>query len=149
MTRTVLTRLGAALTLLLGATVVAAAPATAAPRQVALLVQYPGGSVRTWCVPFRSGLTGADVLAPARPTYGAGPYAGFVLKITGRGTVPPTADAYWAYWRSPTGRRADYAYSTGGATTTRPSRGGVEAWVWTTGGTTTFPHRTFTQICGA
>lgn len=126
-----------------------AATTTAAAAPVALLVQYPDRTIRTWCVPYRSGITGADVLAVANPTYGTGPYAGFVLKISGKGVVPPTSSRYWAYWRSTTGRPTDYAYSAQGVTSTRPPARSVEAWVWTTGTSTTFPKRGYGAICPA
>ena len=157
MTRTL--RVAVTAVTLLGATVTSAAAATsgtttstttaAAQRAVALQVQFPNGAVSTWCVPYRVGMTGADVLAKAKPTYGSGPYAGFVVQIGGKGTVPPTASRYWAYWRSTTGRAADYTYSSSGVTSTTPLVRSVETWVWTTGDTTTFPRRSFAQLCPA
>lgn len=131
---------------LLGATVT---PATAATlrRAVALQVQFPSGTVRTWCVPYVAGMSGAEVLARATPTYGSGPYAGFVLQINGSGKVPPTSSRYWAYWRSPAGTASGYAYSSAGVTATRPPLHSVETWVWTTGASTPVPRKSFAELC--
>ena len=93
-------------------------------------------------------MTGADVLAVATPTYGTGPYAGFVLKISNKGTVPPTTTNYWAYWRSPLGKASGYAYSSAGVTSTKPAARSVEAWVWNSGSTMTLPpKKTFASLC--
>jgi hypothetical protein len=114
---------------------------------VALQVQYPDSTTRTWCVPYRAGMTGADVLSVATPTYGKGPYAGFVLKITGQGTTPPTDTTYWAYWRSATGTAAAYAYATTGVGSAQPAAGSVEAWIWNTSATTTPRKASYTTLC--
>jgi hypothetical protein len=134
---------------LLGATITPAEAAITATSQraVALQVQYPNGSVRVWCVPYRTGMTGADVLARADPTYGTGPYAGFVLQIGGRGSVPPTTSRYWAYWRSATGKATDYTYSSAGVTSTHPPLRSVETWVWTTSASTPVPRTSFARLC--
>ena len=122
------------------------AAAAAAPKTVALQVQYPDATRTTWCVPYRAGMTGADVLAVANPTYGTGPYAGFVLKIGGQGTAP-TSSRYWAYWESPNGKKAAYAYSASGVTSTHPRAGSVEAWVWNTSSTTTPRKASYASLC--
>lgn len=134
---------------LFSATVAAAPVAVAAPgdpNQVALVVDYPDGSTRSFCVTYRSGMSGADVLTVAGPSYGTGPYAGFVLKIGGQGTVPPTTAKYWAYWRG-TGS-GSYTYSSAGVTSTKPAAGTVEAWHWNSSSSAESPSGgTYASLC--
>lgn len=139
-------RLAAALALVGVATIGAGSrPAQAAPTHVAVVVANVGSA----CVPWHSGMTGADVLgANFAVTYGqAPPYAGFVLKINGVGTVPPTLTEYWAYFHNSGG---GWVYSGSGAASYHPQPGTVEGWAWDPGQSPAPqpPATSYASICG-
>jgi len=125
------TRVVAALALTGAATIGAAsqpAQATTTPTHVAIVVAGVGSA----CVPWHSGMTGADVLsANFTVTYGQPPsYAGFVLMINGIGTAQPDTTHYWAYFHDTGG---GWVYSGSGAASFDPQPGSVEGWAYDNG----------------
>ena len=125
------THLVAALALTGAATIGAAsqpAQATTTPTHVAIVVAGVGSA----CVPWHSGMTGADVLsANFTVTYGQPPsYAGFVLMINGIGTDRPDNTHYWAYFHDTGG---GWVYSGSGAASFDPQPGTVEGWAYDNG----------------
>lgn len=123
-----------------------AAPAAsaAAPAHVAIVVAGVGSA----CVPWHSGMTGADVLDAAYTvTYGQQtPYIGFVLTINGIGTTRPSNNTYWAYYHD-TG--SGWSYSTSGAFGYHPAAGTVEGWAYDNGQNPapTPPAASYAAIC--
>jgi hypothetical protein len=113
----------------LGALGALSAPAQAqppTPTHVAVVVDGVG----TACVPWHSGMTGADVLTArfdvqwGQPTP-SGNYAGMVVQINGVPTDPNPHTAYWAYFRN---SGSGWQYSGSGALSTHPQPGTVEGW---------------------
>ncbi|MEP6697930.1 MAG: hypothetical protein ABJA34_13790 [Pseudonocardiales bacterium] len=141
------TRLVAALTLAGAANLgYPAEPAAAlAPTHVAIVV----ADIGTACVPWHSGMTGADVLnANFDVLYGSPPsYAGFVLKINDKGTTHPDLTHYWAYFHNAGG---GWAYSGSGATGFHPQPGTVEGWAYDDGQNQppNPPGTSYAAICG-
>jgi hypothetical protein len=104
-------------------------PATAQqpkPTHVAVVVDGIG----TACVPWHSGMTGADVLTArfrvqwGQPTPG-GNYAGMVVQINGDPAQPNPHTAYWAYFHN---SGSGWQYSGSGALSSHPQPGTVEGW---------------------
>jgi len=126
-------------------------PATAqqpAPTHVAVVVDGVG----TACVPWHSGMTGADVLT-ARFTvqWGqqtpAGNYAGMVVQINGDPAAPNPHTAYWAYFHD-TG--SGWQYSGTGALSSHPQPGTVEGWRLDSATTSAHPEpaaASYASIC--
>lgn len=141
------TRLVAALTLAAAAGLgYSAEPAAAlAPTHVAIVV----ANIGTACVPWHSGMTGADVLSSNFSVlYGNPPsYAGFVLKINDQGTTHPDLTHYWAYFHNSGG---GWAYSGSGATGFHPQPGTVEGWAYDNGQNPppNPPGTSYAAICG-
>lgn len=124
-----------------------AAPARAAtPAHVGIVVAGLG----SYCVPYRSGMTGADVLnAHFDVVYGqAPPYVGFVFTIDGVGNTRPDNTHYWAYYH---GGGGSWTYSGSGAATYRPRPGTVEGWAYDDGGSSAPqpPATTYAALCGS
>lgn len=150
----------AALPMAIAAGLLAAAPAAATPtpatpsavapspaRHVAVVV----AGARSACVPWRAGMTGADVLSAAGFDVGYGqraPYVGFVLRIDGKGTDQPDDEHYWSYWREDDG---GWVYSSTGAPWTKSAPGTVEGWSYVDGQAHAAPPPAtgFASVCTA
>jgi hypothetical protein len=125
---------------------VQAAPTT--PTHVAVVVDGVG----TACVPWHSGMTGADVLTArfsvqwGQPTP-SGNYAGMVVQINGVPTNPNPHTAYWAYFRN---SGSGWQYSGAGALSTHPQPGTVEGWRLDSAATSAHPApaaASYASIC--
>jgi hypothetical protein len=86
--------------------------------------------VGTACVPWHSGMTGADVLtARFHVQWGqqtpAGNYAGMVVQVNGVPANPNPHTAYWAYFHN---SGSGWQYSGTGALSSHPQPGTVEGW---------------------
>lgn len=105
-----------------------------------------GGGIVTRCVgwPVSTGYqaltkAGFSVVQPVRSP-------GFVCRINGQPTsatekcidTPPTS-AYWAYWYAP--NHGSWSYSTTGAWSHQPIKGGYEGWAFEKGRSTAVPPR--------
>ncbi|MGD8398542.1 MAG: hypothetical protein PVG11_06770 [Anaerolineae bacterium] len=143
--------------------------AAQAPNRAGLVVQYPDGSVETWCIAFEGDtISGEDLLARSGldvlldPTSGMGVT---VCRIEDHGCDYPAEHcfcqcmgggpcAYWNYfYRDPpeagdTGTGA-WTYSPLGAMLRDVQSGSVEAWVWGDGHTPPADDLTFDAICAA
>ncbi len=110
----------------LGLATTAAHASTTTPTHVAIVVDGVG----TACVPWHSGMTGADVLgarfdvAYGQPTP-RGNFAGMVVQIDGVPANPNPNTAYWAYFHE---SRSGWVYSNTGALSYRPEPGTVDGW---------------------
>jgi hypothetical protein len=142
-----------------GAGVAASAFAVQAGSEAGLVVQFPGGDTRTYCVPFEGeGISGLDLLVGTGldvkvEVFGA--MGGQVCKIDSTGCDYPgqpcacqsygPGGVYWSYhhlrdgtWRT--------SVMGAGSYTVRP--GDVEGWAWSDGAS---PSKTYTfeQLCPA
>jgi hypothetical protein len=108
--------------------------------------------VGTACVPWHSGMTGADVLtARFQVQWGqqtpAGNFAGMVVQVNGVPANPNPHTAYWAYFRN---SGSGWQYSGSGALSTRPQPGTVEGWRLDSATTSAHPApaaATYASIC--
>ena len=126
------------------------APATAAHTRSA--PQYVGiviSADKTACVPWRSGITGDDVLnAVARVHYRVPD--GIIDQVDGKPSPAHTDDThYWSYWHN-TG--SGWSYSNLGASAYTPQAGTVEGWNFINGSSQkSAPSGTgsYASVCGS
>ncbi|HEU5008287.1 MAG TPA: hypothetical protein VFT67_15020 [Jatrophihabitantaceae bacterium] len=118
------------------------------PTHVAIVVDGVG----TACVPWHSGMTGADVLtARFHVQWGqqtpAGNYAGMVVQINGDPTAPNPHTAYWAYFHN---NGSGWQYSGTGALSSHPQPGTVEGWRLDSAATSSHPQpaaASYASVC--
>ena len=124
-----------------------------------LIVQFPDGSVSTWCVEFpEDSISGMELLRlaglEATVDYAKG-MGGAVCNINGLGCDYPAVDCfcqcvgsdchYWSYWRVEEG---NWRYSVLGAGLRKVRDGNVEGWAWGDEKSPP-PFIPFEQICSA
>ena len=140
-----MTRRVAAL-LALGLLAVITAPTAPAPaattHHATVVVQLPDGSVEsrriTFTDDFVSGIEALTTAGLEPVTYGQGPLGTAVCQILSFGCPSDSScltcggEAYWSYWRAPSGTDK-FIYSSVGAGATEVHDGDVEGWRWGNG----------------
>lgn len=118
------------------------------PTHVAVVVNGVG----TACVPWHSGMTGAEVLTArfdvqwGQPTP-SGNFAGMVVQINGVPTNPNPHTAYWAYFHN---SGSGWQYSGSGALSAHPKPGTVDGWRLDSATTSAHPEpaaASYASIC--
>ena len=124
-----------------------------------LIVQYPDGSVATWCLEFpEDAITGMELLQRVgleiTIDYAKG-MGGAVCRINGHGCDFPAADCfcqcvgsdchYWSYWRA---EEESWRYSVLGAGLRQVRDGDVDGWAWGDEKSPP-PFTTLDRICAA
>lgn len=133
LTTALFTALSAALSAALFAALpTVAASAAPAAKCVGLVVDSGQGSTKTGCVPYQSGITGADLLKKTGHKVGY-ESNGLLCQIDGYPKECKTDNThYWSYYIRPAGKTS-WTYANKGPTTQKAQAGEIEAFVYQNG----------------